>query len=168
MPNWIFSMPWTIIREVATKLNLDPLMLAALVMTESGGNECAMRYESGFYHRYILRISYEVKIFAKNNNVTPDTEGHGRAISWGPMQIMGQTAREQGFKGWFPELCNNETGIFYGAKYYKGQLTRYGGDTQDALAAYNGGSVVRMKSGVYKNERYVDKVMKYHRTLSDL
>jgi hypothetical protein len=83
----------------ADQFGLPPEILRAQVLQESGGNPCAIRYEPGFFRRYLD---------GKPMNFVPhgcsaDTERVGRAISWGPLQVMGETARCNGFRGWFPE-----------------------------------------------------------------
>jgi soluble lytic murein transglycosylase-like protein len=51
--------------------------------------------------------------------------------------------------------------ILYGAKYLKGQHSRYG-SWPDAVSAYNAGSV-KKTNGVYSNQSYVDFVLSHAR-----
>ena len=62
----------------------------AFVMTESSGNEYAMRHEP--HYRWL---------FGQNHS---PTERIGQMTSWGLMQVMGAVAREYGFSGHFPAL----------------------------------------------------------------
>jgi len=63
-----------------------------------------------------------------------------RAVSWGLMQVMGQTAREFGYPGPLPQLCSPGVGLLYGCKKLKSCFERAaGGDVRQALSFYNGG-----------------------------
>lgn len=165
-PTWFWNVPWDAVRAAANDFNLDPLLVGAVVIVESYGNVCAQRYEPGFYDRYLRhdRIAHEHRMHALDMSSllssTYQTEIHGRATSWGAMQVMGQVAREKGFTGWFPELCDARTGMEYGAMHLREKLDEYGGVLPDAVAAYNAGSV-RRSNGEYENQGYVDKI--FHR-----
>jgi soluble lytic murein transglycosylase-like protein len=57
------------------------------------------------------------------------------------MQIMGETARELGFKGtYLTELCDPIVGLEYGCRKLGACIEKHPGDTRAALLAYNGGS----------------------------
>lgn len=121
----------------ADQFGLPPEILRAQVIQESGGNPCAIRYEPGFFRRYLD---------GKPMNFVPhgcsaDTERVGRAISWGPLQVMGETARCNGFRGWFSELCDPDKGLYWGALYLSRLQGRYfaRGGWDGVLRAYNGG-----------------------------
>ena len=55
------------------------------------------------------------------------------------MQVMGTVARELGFEGPMPQLCEPNIGIYYGCKKLF-DLNRRHLTIMDALAAYNAGS----------------------------
>lgn len=121
----------------AGQFGLPPEILRAMVVQESGGNPWAIRYEPGFFRRYLD---------GKPMNFVPkgcsaDTERNGRAISWGLLQIMGETARAQGFRGGFPELCDPDVGLYWAALYLSRLRDRYfdRGGWDGVVRAYNGG-----------------------------
>jgi len=109
---------------------VDPALACAVVEQESNWNVWAIRYEPAFFTRYV----------ASQVNLS-DTERTARATSWGLFQIMGQTARERGFKGQFlSSLCDPMWGIPAGCEFLGHLLTIKGGNQTDALLAWNGGS----------------------------
>jgi len=125
------------IGEAAEAANLPVNLVRAVVITESGGNTAAIRYEPAFFLRYIQGkpLSYVPA------GCSRDTEGVGRAHSWGLMQIMGETARCVGFRGWFPELCSPAVGLQWACAYLRRLADKYlaDDDWDVVLRAYNGG-----------------------------
>tara|TARA_Y100000310_G_scaffold65095_3_gene60630 strand:+ start:5076 stop:5561 length:486 start_codon:yes stop_codon:yes gene_type:complete len=99
------------IDTAAQRYNLNPKLLAAIIMVESGGNPSATRYEAR------LGIS-----------------------SYGLMQILPTTAEQMGWKGKAEELLDPNINIYLGAKYLRYQLDRYENDLERAVLAYNTGS----------------------------
>lgn len=121
--------------------------IAAIVLQESSGNPWSIRYEPGFFKRYIVKDLEELGA----------TEAFARSTSWGLMQVMGQVAREHGFKGKFlSELCSPEAGLEYGVIHFAHFLKLYG-NAFDAVSAYNQGNN-RSLGGQYLNQSYVDSV----------
>ena len=59
--------------------------------------------------------------------------------SWGPMQILGSTAREMGFTGALEGLSEPGESIEYGTKYLASLIRRYGLDFDAVISAYNRG-----------------------------
>jgi soluble lytic murein transglycosylase-like protein len=118
---------------VAAALNagLDPALVCSICAHESEGwKQYAVRYEPAFYTRYISSMK----------GLTP-TEMQLRATSFGLMQIMGQTAREQGFDGEFlTELFDPLNAVTQGCRKLKHCLELHNNDTTAALLSYNGGS----------------------------
>lgn len=101
------------IRQAADKYNLDPRLIFATIMIESGGNTYAIRHEP--------RIN---------------------DASYGLGQILYGTAKGIGFKGKPTDLYNPEINIDLIAKYHRRNLDRHGNTlTVDQLTtAYNTGS----------------------------
>ena len=124
-------------QKAALNATLPLVMVRGVVLQESGGNPFAVRYEPGFYERYLKDKSVDFV----PSGCSRDTERIGRSISWGLMQIMGETARCVGFRGWFGELLMPETGLAWGCAYLARLRDRYlaRGGWPGVLRAYNGG-----------------------------
>ena len=118
-------------KAAAARHGLDPAIVCGIVARESSWNQWTIRYEPAFYTRYVgqLYISHEVDL----------TEAHARATSWGLMQVMGQVAREAGFAGRLPQLCDPPIGLEVGCQVFVRKLTEQHGDSVAALLAWNGG-----------------------------
>ena len=138
-----------IARAKAQKYGLDPLLVMAVILQESSGRPHVDRYEPAFFKQYIAPMALK-----------DGDDAIGRATSWGLMQVMGQVARELGYKGKFDGLYDPETGIEYGCKKLAKCVKRYPGDINSAIAAYNAGSA-RIIKGVFVNQGYVDSVNKH-------
>jgi soluble lytic murein transglycosylase-like protein len=122
-------------KEVAGKFGLDPALVCAVAEQESGWNPWATRYEALFFSKYVAPLYTSNKIGA--------TEAYMRGMSWGLMQVMGQTAREKGVTVKFlSQLCDPEAGISIGCQKLSDELHRLGGDVRAALLAYNGGGAL--------------------------
>lgn len=123
--------------SAATAHDLPSGLIQALFMVESSGNSLAMRFEQIFYDRYIKGkpLSFVPPGCSK------DTEAIGRATSWGLLQIMGETARSVGFRGWFGELLTPEVGLEWGCRYLARLRDRFlnNGGWEVVCRAYNGG-----------------------------
>ena len=115
---------------VALNMSLDPALVCAICAHESDGwDEYAMRYEPAFYQHYVSSM--------KNLSATEMTL---RATSFGLMQIMGQTAREQGFdEKNLGKLLDPLNAVTQGCRKLKRCLEMNRGDVSAALLAYNGG-----------------------------
>ena len=85
----------------------------------------------------------------------------------GLMQVMPKTIEELNIMDPFNPYEN----IMGGTRYMRGLLTRFGGQLEKALAAYNAGaSAVEKYNGIppYDETRcYVDRVIKYYRSNSN-
>lgn len=120
----------------------------AVCFVESGFNEWAYRYESHY------------KWFMGSEETLTSTERTGQMISWGLMQVMGGVAREHGFTGDLPQLCDPSTGLKYGLLHLRKFYAKYG-TWQEALASYNAGSPRKNAEGKFFNQNYIDKVLRY-------
>jgi soluble lytic murein transglycosylase-like protein len=124
-------------KAAAMAAKLDPILVCAVVDQESGWNPLCIRYEPAFHRAYIVKLNM------------PATEDIARAISWGLMQVMGETARELGFKGAFlSELSDPVTGLAWGCAKLA-RCLKITGNVKAALSSYNGGS----------NKQYADQVL---------
>lgn len=115
----------------AVKYGLDPLLVCSVAHQESSWYPWAVRFEPAFLQRYIHPVLPE----------SPTTLELTKAMSFGLMQIMGETAIEMGWRGRaLTELCDPDTGLDYGCRKLKRCLDAHSGDVRAALLAYNGGS----------------------------
>lgn len=114
-------------KQMALYHKLGGELVCAIVEQESDWNTWAIRYEPEFDKKYVQPHS-----FAR-------TEEIARSTSWGLLQLMGESAREIGFAGPLPSLCDPFTGLEYGCKFFAMKLAKAGGDVHKALLAFNGG-----------------------------
>ena len=129
-------------RRAAEAEGLDPAIVCAVVEQESGWNPWAMRYEPLFFAKYVAPLY--------TNNKVGATEAYTRGISWGLMQVMGQTAREMGVNSLFlSALCDPAAGLAVGCKILRKKLEAASGELRKALQAWNGGG----------NPDYADEVI---------
>lgn len=124
---------------VAASHQLPQVVTRAMVLVESSGIASSTRFEPAFYRNYIMGMDAEKLVIPPG--VTLYEEKIGRATSWGLLQIMGQTARERGFKGKFKELLTPEVGLEWGCRYLRWLADRYldEGGWPVVCRAYNGG-----------------------------
>jgi len=151
----------SLVRDMAVQFDVHPLLIAAVILQESAGISCAQRFEPRW------RYHWNTVEWARVVGSTVSTERVGQATSWGFMQVMGGVAREQGFNGWFPELCKPELGIYYGTKVLSQKLDEYP-EGHDAIAAYNAGTPRKREDGTYRNQEYVDGVLTYLESLESM
>ncbi len=154
LPLWAAALPWDLIRRVAARHALDPLLVAAMIQVESGGQEAATRYEPGY------RWLSEPERWARELGISKDTEVIAQAHSYGLLQIMGGTARGLGYTGYCAALIGEELGLEWGCRYLARCFDRFH-SSELAIAAYNAGSPrdVAPKDGRIDNQAYVDKVL---------
>ena len=134
-------------------------LLAAIVQEESSFDPWATRAEPKYYRNKKVRRA--AARFVRRSRLGPNyfTELADRSRSYGLMQVMGETAREQGFDAPFlAELYVPANAIHHGAILLHKLLARYHGDTLAAISAYNSGSAVRSRKGLFANARYVYRV----------
>lgn len=156
--------------------SIPSALIAAIVMTESGGDVHAWRVEP--HYRYLVDFATGAPFrtlasaerasevapsdFAHPAYSSRDTEWWGQQASWGPMQVMGAVARELGFRQPFPALCGHVYGVDVGAQHLARLRDRFFArhGWQGVAAAYNGGSPRYAAPGVLEPalQRYVDKV----------
>lgn len=131
------------ITEESAKWDLDPIIIACLIYQESKGDTAAFRYEPAFYRKYVDGKDRKTLIgHVPKYLPTLESEKISRACSWGLCQIMGQTAREQGFDGqYLTELSVfPSVNIAIGCKYLR-KLMSFSDKKNDytyGLLRYNG------------------------------
>jgi hypothetical protein len=141
------------IEKVAPAHGLEPDLVEAVVLTESGGNPWAWNPEP--HYRYFVDVrtgrpfrkvtaaeiasQYPPKDF-RTIAGDPDQEWWAQQASWGLMQVMGAVAREQGYRDpYLPSLCEVVANLNVGCRHLSGHLAWAKGDIDKALRAYNGG-----------------------------
>lgn len=144
------------IQRISKKHGLEFNLVAAIVWKESRGNRFARRYEPAFFDRYIRNQTRGRLGGYWPREYSEDTERHERAVSWGLMQVLGQTARELGFRGDFAELLEIEKGIEFGClklrdcfereRTTRFRIARYNGSTKNPLALRYADDVLRVVS----------------------
>jgi soluble lytic murein transglycosylase-like protein len=138
------------IAAAAERFKLDPVLVEAVVLTESAGRTHAYRYEPQFYAKYL---------YGKPEWMHDIPERV--SASYGLMQIMYVTAREVGFTQSAPEyLFVPEIGLEFGCRKLRQLLDWAQGRVPQALAAYNGGKKANT-TPPYRNQAYVDKVLSW-------
>lgn len=164
-----------VIEGVALELSLDPLVLEAIALVESGGEPTAWNPEPRYRwfwdvaQRRPFRAVTEAEVAAKRPPADfaaiagdPDQEWWGQQASWGLLQVMGAVAREHGCRlPFLPALVDPRQGVLYGAKTFRVCLAWAGGDIEAAAAAYNGGRTRDNEPGVApkRNQAYATKVL---------
>lgn len=163
MPAWFikFAIAPKLCMDIAMGCNVDPYLVIAMIQAESRGGHLPTKFEPPY--RYL----WHPKQFAKELGITEDTEIIEQKTSWGPMHLMGGTARWMGFREPLPHLTRPAVGIRWGCRYLQRQFDKYG-DTEKALAAYNGGSPRYDKDNPerFENQYYVDRVLAFYDDLT--
>jgi soluble lytic murein transglycosylase-like protein len=146
------------IDSAARAHRLPAALLAGVIQEESRFAEWATRMEPRYMRSRAVRNA--VVRWSRAHGGVPNayTELADRARSYGLMQIMGETAREQGFGArYLAELYLPHNSIEHGALLLAQLMKRYSGDTLAAISAYNQGSA-RKHRGIFANARYVYRV----------
>jgi soluble lytic murein transglycosylase-like protein len=119
---------------------IDPDLIASIIYCESRGEPRAYRFEPGFFERYIQGkpVGDIPGYWPPQNLVSRETEAMARSTSWGVMQVMGQVAREHGYRGdYLHELTDIRESIKYGTEKL-GKCLKRSGNLREAIARYNG------------------------------
>lgn len=139
--------------DAAARYDVAPSLIKAIIGVENAPMDpFAVRYEA-----HVMPV--KAREFAKANKISEASEIQLQKFSFGLMQILGTTARNLGFKGPLPQLCDIELNINFGTLLLAKLAKRYS-MIDDVVASYNAGSPRRLESGLYKNQPYVDKVMR--------
>ena len=135
-----------LILPIASRNELDPLLVEGVIQVESGGNPWAFRNEPRwkYWVHWDTGAPYKGSLLSlpRPPGVSRASERALQGSSWGLMQIMGSVARENGFyEPWLTRLLMPEVNLEYGCKYLGKLLKRAGGDVEKALTRWNGSSV---------------------------
>ncbi len=139
------------------QFRLDLNLLKAISIRESNKHNFKVRFEP---HIAEARLWYP-RQWAEKLIISYDTECVLQKLSWGPMQILGSTARWMGYEDDLTKLVCPEFSLLYSAKYMRWLSDRTHGDESRLIASWNGGLGVKKTSGgMWANQRYVDGVYK--------
>jgi len=153
-PRWLESLPLKVIEAEAKSSGISWKLLAAIAQQESGGRAHAIRFEPKW--KYFCTP----EVYAKKNGVSLETERNSQMISWSYCQIMGGVARELGFDGPMPKLCDATLNFHFAALKLASIFKKYPA-MDDAISAYNQGSNRKNADGKHVNFAYVHSVMRY-------
>lgn len=140
----------------ADRYSHDPILIAAIVWQESKGDPWAFRFEEKFYLTKIApRTREQLSGWTPSIEELPTlkTEKVARAMSFGLMQLLLETARVVGYaERYGTELCVIETNLDVGCRYLqvcferahiaqtRGEIRHGWGIKEQALFYWNGGS----------------------------
>lgn len=151
-----------LIQSTSKAHGIDQNLVMAIATAESAGNPLAVRYEPNYNYFWYVRHWSDIL------SITYETEQMLQATSFGLMQTMGAVCREYGYNKTLVAIVSDpEAQLLYGITHIKKFLVKYG-IMEDAIAAYNAGSVRKTSGGFYQNQKYVDKVMNKYRLLNKL
>lgn len=137
--------------QLAPIFNVDPNVVLAICKIESNLMPDKTRYEDHW------KYFHEVDFYAKSLGITVRTELELQKFSWGPMQIMGSVAREEGFEEDLPNLVEPTKALAVSLKKFNKLMGKYR-NLLDVVSAWNQGSPRKDSAhGHYFNQGYVDK-----------
>lgn len=137
--------------ECSHRYQLNPRLIAAVIFQESGGDAFAFRFEPGFYEKHFKNRSRKQLIGHVSQRATLATELIMRSCSYGLMQILGETARENGLDGDFlTELFDPQTNIDFGCKLLF-KFSQKSQTAEEMLLKYNGGGRPEYATEVMKH-----------------
>jgi len=156
----------------AKSFGLEPKLVGALVMTESGGNQWAWNPEPRYHYLWDVKLHRPFRALTDqeaSSSFPPDDfdairgdadqEWWGQKASWGLMQVMGAVARELGFVGpYLTELCDPMKNLIIGCRHLEQLMAWANGNAVQALAAYNGGKAGNDRVP-FRNVAYADRVL---------
>lgn len=133
--------------------DLELALVRAIARVESNGkyNNAKSRYE-----HHLREAKWYLRILTKE-----EKRYDINFSSLGAMQILFGTAKTLGHDGTAEELRDMVLNFFYGCHHLKNCITRYT-NIEDAISSYNQGKPRKNKKGQYKNQAYVDDVMKWY------
>lgn len=155
---------WPAIQAAAKAHELDPLLVAAVVLQESAANTDAFRHERLFWNRYLKRLPEWASLNPRRVS-----------SSYGLMQVMFPVAQERGLAKTVPpeRLFEPEVGLEFGCRHLRYMMDKIDAQypqipgqarLRAALASYNGGyqppQAIRPDTG-----RYADSVLRRYATL---
>lgn len=129
-----------LIHSAARRHQISPQIIAAVIFEESRGKQWRTRFETHWFRKLLATPRENLIGYVPPESVcSGNTERAHRATSWGLMQVLGETARERGFKGESLTLLLDQTiNVEIGCGYLA-HLIALKGDEEAGVLAYNGG-----------------------------
>lgn len=144
-----------VVKKYLDQFILDPCLVLAIMWQESKFDPIAVRFEE---EKFEKKSFYLPQIIAPKLRISVATEQALQCFSFGTMQILGSTARGDGYTESLLHLAGNtQTGIFWGMNHLSKLVEKYG-NTDSAIASYNSGSPRFQANGKFTNQDYVDNV----------
>lgn len=142
------------IQRHAVRHGLSPLLIAAIVQVESGGDPFAWNPEPRYRWVWDVRRNTPFRGLTPGESAssTPpgdfftlagdrDQEWWGQRASWGLMQLMGAVAREHGFRGpYLTQLVDVDINLDLGCRHLAKLIRRADGNEDLATGMYNAGA----------------------------
>lgn len=151
--------------SAAKKFSIESELILAIIWQESRGRSDAIRFETGYFNMPGTHV-FNPDYFAKLAIISQETEVALQCFSFGPMQLMGATARRLGYSMNLVNLLSKELGIYWGSRFLS-TLIFPNHPIEDAIATYNHGSPAKNADGKYIVQSYVDAVMQNYRELKN-
>jgi hypothetical protein len=147
------------ISDQSKSLGIDKNLSLSIAYCESRFNPYVVSFESKWSY------FYNVPQFSTSLVITRASEQALQSMSWGPLQVMGSVCRELGYLDYLNKLGTDYSqSILYGLLKIKSLINKYS-DIHDVVSSYNQGSPIKRITGLYKNQEYVDNVMRYYSSL---
>ena len=139
------------INSLGKQYKLEVALIKAFIYVESQFQPLALRFEP-----HLMRAKWY-------NKVIPEALRTNKYAycSMGLMQVMYGIARDHGFRGKPMELLEPKHSLKFGVIHLKKLCKRM--NLSDAISSYNQGSPRKGADGKYKNQYYVDKVLKAYK-----
>jgi len=160
-----------LVESAAGRHGLDPNLVEAIALVESGGDPDAWNPEPKYPYLWNVRKGMPFRRLTPEETISkfppkdfpclagdPDQEWWAQQASWGLMQVMGAVARELKFrKPYLTALCSNpDLNLDIGCAHLAGHVRWAAGDWQRAVRAYNGG---RGGADLPMTVPYIEKVV---------
>lgn len=144
-------------------------MCRAFALQESNYQPFAERVEANYVEKtgtYAAKIRAIAYKFAKAHNWQPSflTEVYQMGKSVTMYQIMGVNMRAMGYSAPFMNYVALTDQFEYFGRFVKPLLKKHNGNIASVASEYNGGYgavAYKAKHGRYRNQSYVDKILRY-------
>lgn len=141
------------IHRCAFLFGVEEKLIRAIIKKESDFQPMVMRFEPGLMNEeWYLDLLTDSE---KTKKIYYSSIGY--------MQVLYGSAKIMGYRGTPHGLLDVNVNLSYGTKYLSKLLGRYK-KIDDAVSAYNAGLPRKNADGTYRNQAYVDAVMRNYRS----